>query len=204
MARPFPAPMSTYRTLAARSRFTAPPIKGSRFFATAAPVRTEEEALALVTEVEAELSEARHHCWAFRLRAEGRTRCSDAGEPGGSAGRPILARLEGKDLSDAVVVVSRIYGGTKLGVGGLIRAYGGTAGQALDAAEILEVRETTTLVVVHAYDDTRAIEAALAGVEVLDAHYGAEVRRTLSVPVEEVAPLEEALRSATRGGARFE
>ncbi len=195
--------MTTYRTLAGRIRFSPDPIKGSRFIATAAPVPSEAAALAVVGEVEAEFSDARHHCWAFRLRAEGRARASDAGEPGGSAGRPILARIEGLELEDVVVVVSRYFGGTKLGVGGLIRAYGGAAGQALDRAAIVEVRETETLVVIHDYDDTRAVEAVTSRLDLLDAAYGATVRRTFAVPVEAVPSLKDDLRSATRGRVRF-
>lgn len=82
--------------------------------------------------------DATHHCWAFRLLAGHRARSSDAGEPSGTAGRPILAAIEGADLHDAGVVVVRWYGGIKLGTGGLSRAYRDTAAEALRGAEVVD------------------------------------------------------------------
>ena len=82
--------------------------------------------------------DATHHCWAFRLFAGGRARSSDAGEPSGSAGKPILAAIEGADFHDAGVIVVRWYGGVKLGTGGLSRAYRETAALALQEAKPLD------------------------------------------------------------------
>lgn len=196
--------MPRHLTLAERSRYEMEPVKGSRFVATLAPVASEDEALAVVAEVEAEWADASHHCWAFRLMG-GRARSDDAGEPSGSAGRPILARLEGREITDAVVVVTRWFGGTKLGVGGLIRAYGGCAGKALDAAEIIEVEERRPLVVAHDWDDTAAVQTVLARAELepVDTAYGAAVRLTLSVPVDAADDVRQQLVDATAGRARF-
>lgn len=197
--------MSTYRTVAGRSSFTPEPIKGSRFVATVAPVTTEAEALAIVDEISARWPDATHHCWAYRLRDGDRSRSSDAGEPGGSAGRPILAQIDGHDLSDVLVVVSRWFGGTKLGVGGLIRAYGGTAGMALDRAEIREVVDKVAVVIEHDYADTNAVDAVLGaeGLEKRDADYGAVVRLVVDLPVEDRARIEGLLRDRTAGRVRF-
>lgn len=184
--------MSSHTTVAEPSRFALDPIKNSRFVASVAPVHTEDEALAHVASVSEELKDARHHCWAYRL-ADGRTRSSDAGEPGGSAGRPILAQIEGHDLVDVCVVVTRWFGGTKLGVGGLIRAYGGCAGKALDRAVLREVIETRALKITHDYDQTAAIDAVLGshGLARREADYSQVVTFWLDVPLD----LEEAVRT---------
>lgn len=181
----------------------AEPIKGSRFEAWVAPATTAEEALEVLEHVRATEPNATHHCWAFHL-ADGTTRSSDDGEPGGSAGRPILAQIEGHEVTDAMVVVVRWYGGTKLGVGGLIRAYGGTAGKALDRAPLEVVRATASLRFRYTYDDTTAVETALAG-------FDAEVERTWAAAVEAVATvdadrieaLEAALVERTAGRVQF-
>lgn len=197
--------MTVHRTLAARTRFTLDPVKGSRFVATLGPARDEDEARALLESVRAEWPNATHHCWAWRL-SDGRSRSSDDGEPGGSAGRPILAQIEGHEIEDAVVVVTRWYGGTKLGVGGLIRAYGGCAGKALDAAEVIETARTVPLVLTHGYADTGAVQAALsaAGITPEDTTFEAEVVVRLAVPEADVDGLARRLVDATAGRARVE
>jgi uncharacterized YigZ family protein len=180
------------------------PVKGSRFVATVAPTVSEDDAVKVLAEVRSEWPGATHHCWAWRL-SDGRTRSSDDGEPGGSAGRPILARLRGKDIEDAVVVVTRWYGGTKLGVGGLIRAYGGCAGMALDRADIIEIVRTIAVGVVFEYADTGAVQRVLADMSLAptDQGYGAQVSLSLAVPTEATEALERALRDATGGRAQI-
>lgn len=130
------------RTVRAWLRVEPPKIKGSRFLATLAPARTEEEAQAVLDAVRAEMPDATHHCSAWRIDADTH-RADDDGEPSGTGGKPILARLEGHELEQIVIVVTRYYGGTKLGTGGLVRAYGGAAGAAIDAADIVEEIVTT-------------------------------------------------------------
>ena len=105
-------------------------IKKSRFLAQAAPVATPEEALAFVRAVSD--AAATHNCWAYRIGQD--YRFNDDGEPGGTAGRPMLQAIEGQGIDRAVVVVTRWYGGIKLGAGGLARAYGGTAAECLRRA----------------------------------------------------------------------
>ncbi len=105
-------------------------IKKSRFLAQAAPVQTPEQALAFVRQVSD--AAATHNCWAYRIGQD--YRFNDDGEPGGTAGRPILQAIEGQGVDRAVVVVTRWYGGIKLGAGGLVRAYGGTAAECLRRA----------------------------------------------------------------------
>jgi uncharacterized YigZ family protein len=106
-------------------------IKKSRFLALAAPIDEAAQALGFVDEVSDPL--ATHNCWAYRVGQN--YRFSDDGEPGGTAGRPILQAIEGQGFDRVVVVVTRWYGGTKLGAGGLVRAYGGCAAECLRLAE---------------------------------------------------------------------
>ncbi|MCX7514197.1 IMPACT family protein [Frateuria hangzhouensis] len=106
-------------------------IRKSRFLAQAAPVSSVEQAMAFLQEV-ADLA-ATHNCWAYRIGQD--YRFNDDGEPGGTAGRPILQAIEGAGIDRAMVVVTRWYGGIKLGAGGLVRAYGGTAAECLRLAE---------------------------------------------------------------------
>ena len=158
--------------------------------------------MAALDAVRAEWPGATHHCWAYRLM-DGRTRSADDGEPGGSAGRPILARIEGKDLHGVLVVVTRWYGGTKLGVGGLIRAYGGCAGVALDRAAVVEIPRTVPRRLTFDYADTAAVRQALAevGLAASAEDYGAQVTLLLDVPEAEVSAVEQALRDGTAGRA---
>lgn len=194
--------VSLHRTLAGRSRFSIDPVKGSRFTATLAPARDPEAAQALLDSVRSEWPNATHHCWAWRL-SDGRTRSSDDGEPGGSAGRPILAQLEGHGVEDAVVVVTRWYGGTKLGVGGLIRAYGGCAGKALDVAPVVETARTVPMTLTHAYADTGVVHAELraAGLTPESTEFQADVVVQLAVPEADAAAIALRLTDATGGRA---
>ncbi len=181
------------------------PIKGSRFIGLAAPVSTEDQADALLAEAVRRWPDARHHCWAWRL-ADDRSRSSDAGEPGGSAGRPILAQIVGHELFDVGVVVVRWFGGVKLGVGGLVRAYGGCAGQTLDRGTVVQVIPQVSLEITHDYDDTGALQAVLGsrGIVPVDSVFGARVQLRLRVPFDQADDVVEAITGATRGRALVE
>ena len=112
---------------------------GSRFIALAYPVETEEEVKVIVDGLKKEYHDARHHCYAYRLGLDGeRWRANDDGEPSGSAGRPILGQIDSAGLSDILVVVVRYFGGIKLGIPGLIRAYKTSTADALEQAEKME------------------------------------------------------------------
>lgn len=189
------------KTLKARLRHEPEPIKGSRFIATIGPVSTEAEAREFVQGVSREMPDATHHCWALRLARPSVERAVDDGEPGGSAGRPILAALTGRDVVDACVVVTRYYGGTKLGVGGLVRAYGGAAAAALDTAELVERVETETWRLRCSYEDGPPVERALGRLSITpgEAEYGEAILRSIEVPVAEAEVVLTALRDATSG-----
>lgn len=130
-------PCDTYRSIASPSRGTYREL-GSRFIALAYPVESEEEAKAIIESVRKEYHDARHHCYAYRLGLSGATyRSNDDGEPSSSAGRPILGQIDSAGLSDVLVVVVRYFGGVKLGIPGLIRAYKTAAREAIDAAQVI-------------------------------------------------------------------
>ena len=112
---------------------------GSRFIAHAYPVETEEEVRSIVSALRKEYYDARHHCYAYRLGYKGDVfRASDDGEPAGSSGRPILGQIDSNGLSDVLVVVVRYFGGIKLGIPGLIRAYKTSTADAISNANIVE------------------------------------------------------------------
>lgn len=128
----------TYRSIARRSEGLFKD-NGSRFIAMAYPVETEEEVKEIVSSIRKEYHDARHHCYAYRLGLDGELfRANDDGEPSGSAGRPILGQIDSLALSDVLVVVVRYFGGIKLGIPGLIRAYKTSTSDALHNNEIVE------------------------------------------------------------------
>jgi uncharacterized YigZ family protein len=126
-----------YRTIATRVEHRIK-IERSDFLGVAFPVTRDEEFFDELTRIQKRWFDATHHCWAFRLFAESRSRSSDAGEPSGTAGKPILAAIEGAALHDVAVVVVRWFGGIKLGTGGLTRAYRESAAEVLRAATPLD------------------------------------------------------------------
>ena len=112
---------------------------GSRFIALAYPVETEAEVKEIVQRLRKEYHDARHHCYAYRIGLDGEPwRANDDGEPSGSAGRPILGQIDSAGLSDVLVVVVRYFGGIKLGIPGLIRAYKTSTADALAGARVIE------------------------------------------------------------------
>lgn len=128
----------TYKSIAAPSDGLYKEL-GSRFIASAWPVETEEEVKAVVDGLKKKYHDARHHCYAYRLGLDGgRFRANDDGEPSGSAGRPILGQIDSAGLSDVLVVVVRYFGGIKLGIPGLIRAYKSATADALTQAQAIE------------------------------------------------------------------
>ena len=134
-------------------------IKKSRFLAQAAPADSEEEARRFIAEHS--MPDAGHNCWALRVGDV--YRFSDDGEPGGTAGRPILQAIEGQEMDRVAVVVSRWFGGILLGAGGLVRAYGGTAASCLKAAEREPIVDYATLSVACAFADEARIRSSLGG-----------------------------------------
>lgn len=201
-----PADPDLYTTLSESSQYEPDKIKGSRFIACLAPAETVEEAQAFLASVRAEYADARHVCYAWRIGAIGDvTRSSDDGEPSGSAGRPILLQIEGHEVTNAVACVVRYFGGVKLGVGGLMRAYGGAAGQALDRATLRHVEVKIALHCVHPYDDSGIVRSVLSAHDLKerDAEYTDEVAFTVDVAKASIDIVMSALRDATGARARL-
>jgi uncharacterized YigZ family protein len=129
-------------------------IKKSRFIATAIPITYKEQALSEIEQVRNVYKEASHHCWAYRIGNDGMEfRYSDAGEPKGSAGKPILFCINKYEFSDILVVVTRYFGGIKLGVGGLSRAYSDSSEEVLKLCEKKPVFMTTPIKIFCTYQD---------------------------------------------------
>jgi len=154
--------VSSYNTIAERTRVELK-IRNSRFIGTAIPVQSRDAAALELAAIRKEFWDATHNCYAWRLAPEGlEYRFSDDGEPNGSAGKPILFVLGQRGLVDLLVVVTRYFGGTKLGVGGLARAYGETAAQVLNGASIREVHATVRLRVFTPYEEIAAVRTLVA------------------------------------------
>jgi uncharacterized YigZ family protein len=151
----------TYCTIASRERAEIV-IKGSRFIGSVAPVQNKDDALRYIEDIRKEFYDATHNCFAYRLGTQGLNfRTADDGEPSGSAGKPILFILQKFEISDVVAVVTRYYGGTKLGVGGLARAYSDAAEAALQLCTKLDVVQTKALRVFCVYEDINIIKRLL-------------------------------------------
>ena len=173
--------------------------------ATALPVQTADEVQSAVQRITAELRDAGHHAYGYRLGWDRKTfRYSDDGEPSGTAGKPILQQIDRLELTQALVVVSRIFGGTKLGTGGLVRAYGGAAAAVLEHAEVVEQQITARVAVDHDYGDAGSVQAVLHGCEfaIVDKSYGARTVLTLAVPIEQVEGFAAQIGNATAGRAQ--
>ena len=181
-------------------------IERSRFIANAAHAADEEEARAFVAKVRAQHSLATHNCYAFVADKTGNLlRFSDDGEPQGTAGMPILEVLRSKKLFETAVVVTRYFGGIKLGAGGLVRAYAGPAAEALAQADIREYRVCRTLFASVGYEQFDALKKFLAarGCEPADIAYAGDVTVTLSVGEEEAAAFSAALVDFLAGRVRI-
>ena len=178
-------------------------VKHSRFIAQVAPADSPEAALGFLARVAD--PEATHNCWAYRIGAEYRS--SDDGEPSGAAGRPILAASEGQGYDQVMAVVTRWYGGIKLGAGGLVRAYGGAAAECLRRAERRPLIAMRQLRLACPFDDIGALHAALTTVDArkLDETFDESgLRLLVSLPADRVDSLKHLLRDATRNRASLD
>jgi uncharacterized YigZ family protein len=169
--------------------------KGSRFLAVAGPAADEAAARELLAGLEREFPDATHHCWAWRLGEPPRERSADAGEPAGTAGMPILQVLRGAGLSDVMAVVVRWFGGTKLGKGGLARAYAAAAREALQTLPVIHRVPTVRLTLEVPYEKVGAVKRLIRPpeVELAAEEYGAAARLVLVVHEERREALREAL-----------
>lgn len=181
--------------------------KKSRFIASIAPAGSEEEALAFIESVKKRHYDARHNCPAFIIgRNRELTRCSDDGEPSGTAGKPILEVLLGAELTNTVVVVTRYFGGTLLGTGGLVRAYTQAVQEALKHTGIATMRYGATISIQADYTDLGKIQYLLGnkGIAIIDSEYTDKVVLKIQIPEENAEMITKELTENTAGRAIIE
>lgn len=180
-------------------------IKKSRFIATAIGIRSTEEFAEFLAGVTAAEPGARHVCWAYTVGSGSSlvARSSDDGEPGGTAGPPILAALQSREVANAAITVVRYFGGVKLGAGGLIRAYGGSANAVLDQAPLRAAVATAVLTVDAPIDAAGRLEGVLHALgSVLSVEYtAAGVRLVVEVPARDEVLVGDRILSLTSGAA---
>ncbi|WP_406289629.1 YigZ family protein [Streptomyces sp. NBC_00209] len=193
-----------YRTVA-RAGVHESEINRSRFLCALAPAATEEEAQEFIARVRREHPAATHNCYAYVIGASVQ-KASDDGEPGGTAGVPMLQMLTRREVCFAVAVVTRYYGGVKLGAGGLIRAYGGVVGEALDTLGTRTRRRfrLATVTVGHQRAGRLENELRATGRTVREVRYAADVTIEIALPDADVEAFRRWLADATAGEARME
>lgn len=181
--------------------------KKSRFIATLAPVKTEEEAAALIEETRKRYWDARHNCYAWIVGENGELkRCSDDGEPSQTAGKPMLDVLEGEGIQNVCAVVTRYFGGTLLGTGGLVRAYSGAVQAGLSNCTVLTVRPAVKTAVTTDYNGVGKIQYLLGQrqITILDCQYSDQVVLTALIPDEQRERVLAELTDLTSGRAGLE
>ena len=194
----------TFKSIASPSRGLFKD-NGSRFIALAYPVTTEEEIKSIITSVRKEYHDARHHCYAYRLGyRRDISRANDNGEPSSSAGKPILGQIDSLELSDILVVVVRYFGGIKLGIPGLIRAYRSSTADALDHAEIVEKTAVRRYRLTFGYMDMNGVMKVLKdlGLQACKQDFGMECSLETDVRLSLAETFEEKIGQA--GGCSLE
>lgn len=181
--------------------------KKSRFIATVRPVASEEEAVAFIEEMKKKYYDARHNCSAFVIGSKGQiTRSSDDGEPGGTAGRPMLEVLLGSEIRNVAAVVTRYFGGTLLGTGGLVRAYSGVLKEALAKCETARQHFGVRVRIRTDYNAVGKIQYILSSrqIDIEDSVYAADVEMTVIAPFEEYDRMCKEIVEATSARAVIE
>lgn len=181
--------------------------KKSRFIATVEAVESEEEAIAFIEKMKKKYWDARHNCSAFVIGDRAQIqRCSDDGEPQGTAGRPMLDVLMGQGIRNAAVVVTRYFGGVLLGTGGLVRAYSGAVQEGLANSTIIEKIPGALLEIGTDYNGLGKIQYILGqrGLRILNSEYTDTVKLQTLVPLEELAMVRNEIADRTNGQAGME
>ena len=178
--------------------------KKSRFIATVRPVETEEDALAFIEEMKKKYWDARHNCWAYVLgERQELLRCSDDGEPPQTAGRPMMDVLTGAGLTNTAAVVTRYFGGTLLGTGGLVRAYSAAVQEGLKNSRIITKCRGVRLSIGTDYNGIGRLQYLFGQrqIPMMDTEYTDRVRFAVLVPVSRVQEITKAVTEATSGQA---
>ena len=180
--------------------------KKSRFIATVVPVESEDEALAFIAAMKKKYWNASHNCSAFVVGENYEIqRCSDDGEPQGTAGRPMLDVLLGEEIHNAAVVVTRYFGGTLLGTGGLVRAYSKSVQEGLRCSTVIEKKVGELMMIQTDYNGIGKIQYLLGqrGLKIVDSDYTDIVVIQTLVPQDQIHELKEAITEGTNGRAKF-
>ena len=181
--------------------------KKSRFIATVRPVESEDEAVSFINETKKKYWDARHNCSAFVIgKRQELTRCSDDGEPAGTAGRPMLDVLLKENIHNAAVVVTRYFGGVLLGTGGLVRAYQQATKAGLSASEIIEKKEGAVLFIRTDYTGIGRLQYLFAQekITVMDTAYEEDVLVKAVIPENDKKRIEKTIIEQTNGTAKLE
>ena len=181
--------------------------KKSRFIATVRPVESEEEALKFLEEMKKKYWDARHNCFVYSIGMNREfTRCSDDGEPSGTAGRPMLDVILGEDIYNVAVVVTRYFGGVLLGTGGLVRAYSKAVQEGLAASRVILKKKGISMKITTDYTGIGKIQyiAGERKLPILDSEYTEKVMMKLLVPVQDVESVQKAITEGTNGRAVIE
>ena len=182
-------------------------VKGSRFMGYALPAHDRQQAESFVQEISRKHYDASHHCFAYRLGVEDPFvfRYGDGGEPSGTGGKPILEAIHSRSLTCIVCVVARYFGGTKLGTGGLARAYGHCAAITLDAGNKVKRYVMEAIRIAFAYDLTGVVMNLIASDEcqIINTRYDSEVEMNLRVRRSHTDPLQQKLINATSGRVKI-
>lgn len=181
--------------------------KKSRFIANIFPIETEEDALEKIAQIKKKHYDARHNCFAYVIGDKNETeRCSDDGEPSGTAGRPMLEVLTSAGVHNAVAIVTRYFGGTLLGTGGLVRAYTGAMKAGLQACVIMEQHRGYRIQIITDYNDMGKIQYLARTMELteLDTVYSDGVEMYLLVPEDAADRFEADVVEKTAGKARID
>lgn len=176
--------------------------KKSRFIANTLPIASQEEALAFIEKIKKQYWDARHNCYAYVLGDRHEIqRFSDDGEPGGTAGKPMLDVLLGENIHNMVVVVTRYFGGTLLGTGGLVRAYSGAAKEGLKNSVVIEKQQGRQILLETNYSDLGKVQYLLLGqgIPILSEDYGSGVTLEVLVPLDMEQKITELLIDGTNG-----
>ncbi|MDY0094275.1 MAG: YigZ family protein [Candidatus Vecturithrix sp.] len=195
MSQRYPRPAQTIRTEIS--------IKRSRFIATVGHVETVEAARAFIQQIRAEMPDASHHVYAFRVGYGSSVQegLSDDGEPAGTSGKPTMAVLRGADIGDIALVITRYFGGIKLGTGGLVRAYSSAAKEVLDILPLIEKVATVSMEILVPYAHYEQAKRLLPDYQaiILDEIFAKDVTVKLSIPQDLFSPFSAHIREFTLG-----
>lgn len=183
-------------------------IKASKFIGQAVPCTDETGAEDILNGIRRRYHDATHHCFAYRVGIgnEMKFRYSDAGEPSGTAGRPIYDQIEGKELTNLIIVVTRYYGGTKLGTGGLAHAYSESAASAIEKAGVVERHVTREISITLRFSDYNAAERSIYefGGRIVHSDFADVVKLTIAMRLSRIEQFKEKLIETTAGRAKID